>query len=148
MGRPNSRGGLMHLTHQLLVVAIALAIPATSHSQEAPSGSGIDTVRFAPALGVDLARASVTWSGAYIRDIANGRGDVASQGEIVTVRFRAWLPSGSSVGGDSAHIATFRLGAGVVMPGLDQGVSGMRVGGRRQIVVPPDLQGSGGIPRV
>ena len=137
----------MHLIRPLAVVVIALAAPVAGAAQDRIPNA-LDSVRFAPSLNVDLARASLTWSGAYIRDLASGRGAAANQGTTVTVRWRAWLPNGATVGGDSAHIDTFRVGAGVVTPGLDQGVSGMRVGGRRQIVVPPHAQGLDGIPGV
>ncbi|MES3035318.1 MAG: FKBP-type peptidyl-prolyl cis-trans isomerase [Gemmatimonadota bacterium] len=75
-----------------------------------------------------------------MRVLAGGSGAVAVAGQRVTIHETTTLPSGgliySSRGG--API-TFRLGANQVITGVDEGVTGMRVGERRLLVVPPSL---------
>jgi FKBP-type peptidyl-prolyl cis-trans isomerase len=71
----------------------------------------------------------------------------------VTVHYNGWLASDSTLFDSSIQRGqpfTFQLGAGRVIQGWDEGVDSMRVGGERQLVIPPDLaygsQGSGPIP--
>ena len=78
--------------------------------------------------------------GLEVRDLACGSGAVADSGMTLTVRYETSLEDGPSVdqprkGGSY----TFRLGAGQVVPGWDQGLLGMAVGGTRELVVPPEL---------
>jgi FKBP-type peptidyl-prolyl cis-trans isomerase FkpA len=72
----------------------------------------------------------------------------------VTVAYAGWLHDSSRTDAkgaqfDSSTSYTFRLGTGAVIRGWDQGVAGMRVGGTRRLVIPPDLaygnQSPGGI---
>lgn len=86
-----------------------------------------------------------------IEDLAIGRGPEArGPGQFVTVHYTGWLESGSEF--DSSRRGDpfgFPLGVGYVIPGWDQGVAGMRVGGKRRLTIPPHLgygeQGAGGI---
>jgi len=91
-----------------------------------------------------------TASGLEYWDIKVGTGAVAETGQHVTVDYTVWLASGkkidSSVGGRPFE---FMLGAGQVIKGWDEGISGMKVGGRRQLHIPPDLAyGAAGRPSV
>jgi peptidylprolyl isomerase len=91
-----------------------------------------------------------TASGLEYWDIKVGTGAVAETGQHVAVDYTVWLVSGkkidSSVGG---HPYEFMLGAGQVIKGWDEGISGMKVGGRRQLHIPPDLAyGAAGRPSV
>jgi peptidylprolyl isomerase len=75
------------------------------------------------------------------RDIVKGKGAVAKDGKNLTmqyvgVAFSTGQEFDSSWGREPFQ---FQLGAGMVIPGWDQGIKGMRVGGRRQLVIPPDL---------
>lgn len=87
-----------------------------------------------------------------IQDIKVGKGAEAKAGQSVTVDYTGRLTDGtkfdSSV--DSGKPFTFLLGAGKVIPGWDQGVAGMKVGGKRKLTIPPDLgygpMGNGPIP--
>jgi FKBP-type peptidyl-prolyl cis-trans isomerase len=95
---------------------------------------------FAPELNVEPRAMSRTPTGLRIRDLEEGTGDPASAGDHVSVHYTGWLPDGtefdSSRGGPPFE---FPLGQGMVIPGWDEGVAGMRPGGRRQLVIPPDL---------
>jgi FKBP-type peptidyl-prolyl cis-trans isomerase len=85
--------------------------------------------------------------GVLYHDITVGTGNVTQPGRLVTVHYTGWLESGvkfdSSV--DRNDPFKFVLGAGQVIRGWDDGVSGMRVGGHRQLIIPPALAyGEGG----
>jgi FKBP-type peptidyl-prolyl cis-trans isomerase len=82
-----------------------------------------------------------TATGLKYQDLKVGDGAEATSGKIVEVHYTGWLESGtkfdSSV--DRHRPFTFRLGAGDVIKGWDQGVAGMKVGGKRKLIIPPDL---------
>jgi FKBP-type peptidyl-prolyl cis-trans isomerase len=102
---------------------------------------------FDSALGVDLEAMTQTTSGLYVLDVTIGAGAVAAAGSTATVRYSGWVESGARF--DSGNY-TFRLGQREAIDGFDEGVTGMRVGGKRRIVVPPSLgygdRGQGSIP--
>ncbi|MFQ5508957.1 MAG: FKBP-type peptidyl-prolyl cis-trans isomerase [Leptospirillia bacterium] len=78
-----------------------------------------------------------------------GTGTFATMGRIVTVHYTGWLTDGTQFDStlDRGKPITFELDAGQVIKGLDEGVEGMNVGGKRRLTVPPHLgygdQGSG-----
>jgi FKBP-type peptidyl-prolyl cis-trans isomerase FkpA len=77
-------------------------------------------------------------------DLVVGTGALAGPGSTVTVAYTGWLHDSSRTDAkgaqfDSSPNFTFRLGAGQVIRGWDQGVAGMRAGGQRRLVIPPDL---------
>lgn len=106
---------------------------------------------FAPELNVDLSAMTQTPSGLYYQDLEVGSGTEALSGADVTVHYTGWLTDGtkfdSSV--DRGTPFVFPLGVGRVIAGWDEGVSGMRVGGKRKLVIPADLaygnSGSGSV---
>jgi FKBP-type peptidyl-prolyl cis-trans isomerase len=81
-----------------------------------------------------------------------GSGPVAVAGDVVTVHYVGSLTNGTQF--DNSYTSnrpiTFQVGAGQVIPGFEQGVVGMRVGGKRRVTIPPSLaygsQGNGPIP--
>jgi len=82
-------------------------------------------------------------------DLAVGTGATATQGRTVTVSYNGWLydPTKTDAKGtrfDSNPNFPFTLGAGQVIRGWDMGVVGMRVGGQRRLIIPPEL-GYGGV---
>ncbi|HEY6973783.1 MAG TPA: FKBP-type peptidyl-prolyl cis-trans isomerase [Nitrospiraceae bacterium] len=92
-----------------------------------------------------------TSSGLTYRDEVVGTGEVAVAGKTATVHYTGWLENGkqfdSSV--DRGQPFSFRLGAGQVIRGWDEGVEGMKVGGKRRLTIPANLgygaRGAGGI---
>lgn len=92
-----------------------------------------------------------TPSGLKYVDQTVGTGDVAVVGKNVSVHYTGWLENGkkfdSSV--DRGQPFSFPLGAGRVIKGWDEGVQGMKVGGKRKLTIPSDLgygsRGAGGV---
>ena len=77
-------------------------------------------------------------------DLREGTGTTASQGRTVTVSYTGWLfdpsrPESKGTQFDSQGSFTFQLGVGRVIPGWEQGIPGMKVGGQRRLVIPPNL---------
>ena len=79
--------------------------------------------------------------GLQVEDIQIGTGDEAVSGKQVSVHYTGWLTSGtkfdSSV--DRGRPFDFQLGGGMVIQGWDQGVVGMKVGGKRKLTIAPEL---------
>ena len=82
-----------------------------------------------------------TETGLRYYDIEVGDGVTAEAGKTVTVQYTGWLENGqkfdSSI--DAGQPFALVLGAGRVIPGWEEGVAGMKVGGKRQLVIPPEL---------
>lgn len=101
---------------------------------------------FASSLNINLSAMTKTASGLYYQDLVVGTGATAKRGDRVTVRYTLWLPNGQLM--DSGTFP-FTLGTQQVIQGFDEGVTGMAVGGKRKLVVHPDLgygaRGQGGI---
>lgn len=105
-----------------------------------------------PSLGVDPAAMERTPSGLLIRTDREGVGLAAGEGDTVAVHYTGWLTDGTKV--DSSRdrgeplVATLGPGGGLV-PGWDEGIRGMRPGGRRTLLIPPELgygeAGAGGV---
>ena len=91
-----------------------------------------------------------TSSGLQYSDLKVGTGATAQAGQTVTVHYTGWLESGkkfdSSI--DRGQPFSFPLGAGRVIKGWDEGVQGMKVGGKRKLIIPSNLgygaRGAGG----
>ena len=112
-----------------------------------PVAGDIERTTFDPSLGVHLEAMTKRASGLYVQDLAMGTGAVALRGRTVVVRYGGWLPNGEQF--DSGEISV-TLGSNRTIPAWQEGLLGMRVGGRRRLVVPPNLgygaRGSGSIP--
>lgn len=104
------------------------------------------TVSAAPAQGDDAPKTITTKSGLQITDIKVGSGAEAVKGKSVSVNYKGTLQNGQVFDQSYSRAPfSFRLGAGEVIPGWDEGVAGMKVGGKRKLVIPPDLAyGAGG----
>ena len=92
-----------------------------------------------------------TFSGLQYVDLVMGDGREAHVGETAFVHYTGWLEDGtkfdSSV--DRGEPFSFRLGAGRVIKGWDEGVVGMRIGTKRKLIIPPHLgYGSRGAGRI
>jgi FKBP-type peptidyl-prolyl cis-trans isomerase len=94
---------------------------------------------------------TTTPSGLKYYELKVGGGKAAKAGDNVKVHYTGWLTSGKKFDSslDRNEPFEFKLGAGMVIKGWDEGVAGMKVGGKRQLRVPPNLgygaQGAGGV---
>ena len=84
-------------------------------------------------------------------DLVVGTGAEAQPGQMVTVHYTGWLTNGQKFDSstDRNDPFVFPLGQGMVIKGWDQGVVGMKVGGKRKLTIPPELgygaRGAGGV---
>ncbi|HWG48005.1 MAG TPA: FKBP-type peptidyl-prolyl cis-trans isomerase [Gemmataceae bacterium] len=91
--------------------------------------------------GKDKSKVITTDSGLKYEDLKEGTGEAAKKGDTVEVHYTGWLTDGkkfdSSV--DRKEPFSFKLGAGMVIKGWDEGVAGMKPGGKRKLTIPPAL---------
>src|SRR5437667_7548168 len=110
----------------------------------------------AACAGDNMGRSNITQL--MKQDVKAGTGTEATPGRQVQVHYTGWLYDEGKAdhrgtkfdsSRDRNDPFTFRLGAGEVIPGWDQGVAGMKVGGQRTLTIPPGLgygaQGAGGV---
>src|SRR6266436_2167372 len=140
------RVGVVNLTESLmkthlisLLVVLAILTVAPEYAQTTTSPTKV------------TGKPTSTASGLQYWDVVVGTGATAVSGKPVKVHYTGWLADGkkfdSSV--DRGQPFEFPLGAGRVIKGWDEGVAGMKVGGKRQLRIPPDLgyggRGAGGV---
>lgn len=120
----------------LLAVGFTACLDTT-----APTYNTVEGATFDPALGVDLSASQSTDAGVYYRDITVGTGAGITAGQDSYMFYRAYLSNGVEI--DSLQPPNppqvIRTGTNSLIPGFEIGLQGMKVGGRRQILVPPIL---------
>ena len=125
-----------------------LSACATEHAAPASAESPLVAALGMPAEG--LGKPQTTPSGLTIIDLQEGTGSSAHSGMSARVHYTGWLKNGTEF--DSSKTRgpfQFRMGAGQVIPGWDEGLIGMKVGGKRKLVIPPHLgYGDRGSPPV
>lgn len=95
---------------------------------------------------------TTTESGLQYFDFSEGTGDAATEGDQVFIHFHGWLSTGELFASSILveQPIEFTIGDGEVIAGWEEGIQGMKVGGERQLVVPPELafgnEGAGSIP--
>lgn len=127
-----------------LLAATCLAGPAAAGQSQKPQGQEPKEKAMTEAKEVTTA------SGLKYVDQKVGEGAEAKAGDFVEVHYTGWLTSGtkfdSSVGREPF---AFKLGASQVIKGWDEGVAGMKIGGKRKLTIPPALaygsRGMGGV---
>lgn len=115
-----------------IVVALTVALAACG----SVLGPDPDDVEFDASLEIDLGSMTETASGLFFRDDVVGVGEPAVAGDVATLIFTAWLADGTLIGGGQLG---FTLGGGGAIDGVDEGVTGMRAGGERTVVIPAAL---------
>ena len=102
-------------------------------------------------FGEDDMAEKITDSGLKYEDLVAGDGAVAEAGQTVIVHYTGWLTDGSKFDSSVDRNQPFRflLGKGQVIRGWDEGVQGMKIGGKRKLTIPPQLgygaAGAGGV---
>jgi peptidylprolyl isomerase len=129
----------------------------TETATPAPQAANVDAIAKGITINTKKKPKVVTPEGdppakLVIRDIVKGKGPKAKPGDRLTMQYVGVSWSNGEqfdASWDRGQAFPFQLGAGMVIPGWDQGMVGMRQGGRRLLVIPPDLgygpQGSGPI---
>jgi peptidylprolyl isomerase len=125
----------------VLLLFVAIAIPACAQ-KEAQAASAIPELK---------AKTTTTATGLAYQDAKVGSGASPVKGKLVKVHYTGWLLNGtkfdSSV--DRKEPFEFAIGAGQVIPGWDEGVMSMKVGGKRRLTIPAKLgygaRGAGGV---
>jgi peptidylprolyl isomerase len=132
----------------IAALCIALGLAACGDDDESTTGSTEAGAPAAEAGGAEKTKPTVTVpEGAppkklEVRDIEEGTGAEAKAGDEVAVQYVGVnYKTGKEFDAswDRGEPFTFQLGAGMVIPGWDQGVEGMKVGGRRELIIPPEL---------
>jgi len=140
-----------YLITMIVVLLLSPALPAQSGKRKMPRPTvpGSKTVESISHPSKVTGEGKVTPSGVWYWDVQTGEGSAALRGHAVKVHYRAWIANGkefaSSISDGRPPI--FTLGAGQVIRGWEEGVEGMKVGGKRQLRIPPDLAyGAAGVP--
>src|SRR3970040_872602 len=97
-------------------------------------------MEFADTLAIDLDAMTRTESGLYYEDLAPGSGLAARDGHVLDTHYTGWLTTGEEFGTRrDGNPYSFQLGRHQVPRGIEEGVTGMRIGGVRRLVLPPAL---------
>jgi FKBP-type peptidyl-prolyl cis-trans isomerase len=132
----------MRRSVKVAVLALtALLAACASGGGPVQASRPVESIPFASTLNIDLAKMTKTPSGLYYRDLDEGTGSIIRGKMDVKVHYTGWLTNGVKFDGNSSDDPpiTVPLGRGRVLKGWDEGLLGMRVGGRRQLIVPPAL---------
>ena len=119
-----------------VVAGLALLVACGGGGSSEIEYQVIEDVNFASSLGIDLSQMTKTTSGLYYEDVVEETGDPAMARNTVEVSYTGYLTNGDTF--DSGSFP-FVLSSGAVIPGFDEGVTGMKVGGKRRIIIPPAL---------
>ena len=129
----------------------ALAIIALAGCQQGKPGEATPPPSSTPttqqsaqpaAPQTTAAKMVTTPSGLKYQDLVVGSGAMAEEGSKVEVNYTGWLTDGTKFDSSLDPGRTplpFTIGAGMVIRGWDEGVKGMRIGGKRKLTIPPDL---------
>lgn len=129
----------MKLNHSIiaysLVLGIGVLMTACGKTEQPLSKQPVEAAAAKPSFPV----ASVTEL--KMEDLKVGTGTLAEAGKTVSVHYTGWLTNGTKFDSskDQGQPFSFQVGAGEVIKGWDQGVTGMKVGGARRLTIPPSL---------
>lgn len=121
--------------------AIVAACGSDSSTTEVLPVPNIDTIKFASALGINLSTFTKTSYGLYYKDLTVGTGATVATGDSLFVHYFGYFPTGVVFDSNpsTASPFKFKVGAGGVIAAWDSGTVGMKIGGQRELIVPPSL---------
>jgi FKBP-type peptidyl-prolyl cis-trans isomerase len=129
----------------MLAFATLLVAQAGKKASSSTQKSGNNKTSAAPDKSAGPTKVTgdpvTTSSGLKYWDIKKGTGATAVKGKTVKVHYTGWLTDGKEFDSsyDLGEPIEFGLGSGRVIKGWDEGIAGMKVGGRRQLRIPPEL---------
>jgi peptidylprolyl isomerase len=127
----------------LVLLALAACNLDTSPNVPPPIDPAQDA--WASSLGVDFTKLTKLNSGVYIQDVLVGSGDAAAKGDSIAVNYTGYLTNATIFDTNSGQ-APAEFGLDHLITGWQEGVPGMRVGGKRKLVIPSSLAfGSSGV---
>lgn len=121
------------MNNKLALLIAAVMVTAATSAPPAISQGAPDMTK--------LGKLIKTPSGLKYQDLTVGNGAAPRPGQNVIVHYTGWLTNGKKFDSslDRGEPFSFRLGTGGVIKGWDEGVASMRIGGKRRLVIPPDL---------
>ncbi|NEO39213.1 MAG: FKBP-type peptidyl-prolyl cis-trans isomerase [Moorea sp. SIOASIH] len=144
MGKKSTTAGEITNTQPQVVTTANSANPDVNDKQDLAMDSSSESE-------TNMDQAVTTPSGLKYIDIVEGEGAMPETGQTVVVHYTGTLEDGSKFDSsrDRNSPFSFKIGIGQVIKGWDEGVGSMKVGGRRQLIIPPDLgygaSGAGGV---
>lgn len=124
------------------VASLCAVMTLTACSEDLDPGSGGNTPSnpatdtYAAALGVNLSTMTKKSDNLYVQDLTVGTGAEAVSGKTVGMTYTGWLTNGTKFDSNAgAAVFSFVLGTHYVIDGWDQGLVGMKVGGKRRLVI-------------
>jgi FKBP-type peptidyl-prolyl cis-trans isomerase FkpA len=133
---------------RLTVLSLAMPFALACSNTTEPTEVALEDEKFAASLGIDLPSMTKLASGMYIKDLVVGTGAVVVGGATISVLYTGWLANGSVFDGNAGGAAVeFPLNN--LIEGWKLGLPGVKVGGKRRLVIPSSLgYGPGGSPPV
>ncbi|PKB78210.1 MAG: peptidylprolyl isomerase [SAR202 cluster bacterium Io17-Chloro-G9] len=129
----------------IVILGVACGSDPTSTPLPTPTATPAPTPTAVPAEAAtnseEASELTTTPSGLQYRDLVAGTGEEPTAGATVTVHYTGWLLDGSKFDSsvDRGTPFEFVIGRGQVIKGWDEGVATMKVGGKRELIIPPDL---------
>ena len=121
------------------LVALTMLLALAACGKDLPTAPDIRDIQFADSLDIDITTFIEHSSGIFYKDIVVGQGPAAQAGSLVDIGVQGWLVDGFSVQ-DYWTPVNIRVGSDRdLIKGLDYALVGMRAGGERKVVVPPNL---------
>ena len=149
--------GMQVGTKRLLIIPAELALGEQGAGDIPPNATLVMEIEltdlYTPPQMTDIDEEdyTTTESGLKYYDLVEGDGATPEAGQTVVVHYAGWLEDGTPFDNsyDRGEPFAFELGSGLVIPGWEEGLSTMKVGGKRQLVIPADLaygeDGAGGV---
>jgi FKBP-type peptidyl-prolyl cis-trans isomerase len=145
---------MIRATRWLAVAALVVAVgcqQSKSNTTTTTEGTSSATTTTPTSETAAVGQEVTMANGLKYSELVVGTGTVANSGDRVSMHYTGWLTDGTKFDSsfDRGQPYTFALGTGAVIKGWDEGIKGMKVGGKRKLTIPPDMAyGANGYPPV